>query len=300
MAQQHINLGTPPGGQDGDANRTAWGKAEANFTELYGRGLPVGRNLLINASWQVNQLQFAGGALAAGVYGHDCWKAGAGGCTYSVNATTGMVTHTSGSLVQVIESPRIAGLIVSGSVEDPSGPVTFSVDGQSGVIAAGAGRRSVTITVPLASTGNVTVTISANGATYSKPQLEVGPVPTVFEYVPVSIAALQCKRYYHTSYSNIAPGSSSLLGACVAAATAGTQMMQGQQFPVPMRIAPAISLWSTAGTAGAVMPISGGSNIAGMVAEQIGVMGFMRIAATSGGLSSGELYRFHYAADARL
>jgi hypothetical protein len=35
MAQQHINTGTPPSGTDGDTNRTAWGKAEANFNELY-------------------------------------------------------------------------------------------------------------------------------------------------------------------------------------------------------------------------------------------------------------------------
>jgi hypothetical protein len=35
MAQQHINLGTPPQGVDGDTNRGAWVKAEANFTDLY-------------------------------------------------------------------------------------------------------------------------------------------------------------------------------------------------------------------------------------------------------------------------
>ncbi len=35
MAQQHINLGTPPSGVDGDTDRAAWQKAEANFTDLY-------------------------------------------------------------------------------------------------------------------------------------------------------------------------------------------------------------------------------------------------------------------------
>ncbi len=35
MAQQHINLGTPPQGVDGDTDRQAWVKAEANFTDLY-------------------------------------------------------------------------------------------------------------------------------------------------------------------------------------------------------------------------------------------------------------------------
>lgn len=36
MAQQHIILGTPPSGVDGDTDRGAWTKAEANFNELYG------------------------------------------------------------------------------------------------------------------------------------------------------------------------------------------------------------------------------------------------------------------------
>jgi hypothetical protein len=35
MAQQNINLGTPPTGVDGDTTRAALAKAQANFTELY-------------------------------------------------------------------------------------------------------------------------------------------------------------------------------------------------------------------------------------------------------------------------
>lgn len=35
MAQEHIALGTPPAGVDGDTDRQAWVKAEDNFTELY-------------------------------------------------------------------------------------------------------------------------------------------------------------------------------------------------------------------------------------------------------------------------
>lgn len=39
MAKQTISLGTPPSGTDGDTNRTAFEKCNANFTELYeGRG----------------------------------------------------------------------------------------------------------------------------------------------------------------------------------------------------------------------------------------------------------------------
>lgn len=35
MAQQTINLGTPPAGSDGDTTRSAFTKCQANFTELY-------------------------------------------------------------------------------------------------------------------------------------------------------------------------------------------------------------------------------------------------------------------------
>lgn len=60
MTQQHIKLGTQSDGRDGDTNRAAWEKAEANFTELYGGALGVSafKNLLINGDfdfWQRGQ-----------------------------------------------------------------------------------------------------------------------------------------------------------------------------------------------------------------------------------------------------
>jgi len=206
MAQQHINLGTAPAGSDGDTNRTAWTKTEANFNELYGRGLPVGRNLLINPQGRINQRVFAGGALAAGVYGYDRWKAGSGGCNITVNATTGIFTHTSGPLVQVIEAPRVAGLAVTFSVEDPSGTVGVNVDGVTGTITAGTGRRGVTLTVPSGSTGNVTLTITAAGVTYKNPQLEAGNAATAFDARPFGAELALCLRYYEKSFAlDVAP-----------------------------------------------------------------------------------------------
>jgi hypothetical protein len=57
MTQQHIKLGTLADGRDGDTNRAAWEKAEANFSELYGGALNASafKNLLINGNfdfWQ--------------------------------------------------------------------------------------------------------------------------------------------------------------------------------------------------------------------------------------------------------
>jgi len=196
MAQQHINLGTPPTGVDGDNNRVGWQKAEANFNEIYGQiGAFVGQNLLFNAEGRINQVAFAGGALAAGVYGYDMWKAGAGGCNVSVDST-GLFSHVSGPLVQVVEAPNgVFGLPVTLSVEDPTGSISVSVGGVTGVITAGGGRRGVTLAIPSGS-GNLTVQLTATGATYRRPQLVRGSAAVPFEYRPQGIELILCQRYY--------------------------------------------------------------------------------------------------------
>jgi len=82
MTQQHINLGTAPGGVDGDTNRTANTKTEANFTELYAGFNPVGgfKNLIINGNFHFWQ---RGTSLAAGTGGYLCdrWQSFAIGST---------------------------------------------------------------------------------------------------------------------------------------------------------------------------------------------------------------------------
>jgi hypothetical protein len=48
MAQQHINLGTPPAALDGDSARAAFQKVQANFTELYGAGGSAANSAALN------------------------------------------------------------------------------------------------------------------------------------------------------------------------------------------------------------------------------------------------------------
>jgi len=108
------------------------------------------RNLLINGDFAINQRGFAGGALAAGTYGHDRWKADAAGASYTVSA--GTITLASGALVQVIESPRLAGIAVTLSLENPSADIGVDIAGETATITAGSGRRGVTLTIPSGST----------------------------------------------------------------------------------------------------------------------------------------------------
>ena len=190
------------------------------------------KNLLINGDFAINQEGFAGGALSAGVYGYDQWKAGTGGCNVTLSGD--VLTHTSGPLVQVIEAPRLAGKTVSVSVEDPSGSVTVNVDGVTGTITAGSGRRAVSVAVPSGSTGNVTLTITATGVTYKRVQLEVGAAATAWEQRPVAIEMTLCLRHFFAL-----SGVGGSLFAFSGFATSTTTLLIVAAFPEAMRITPA-------------------------------------------------------------
>lgn len=154
-------------------------------------------NLLINACFAVNQRAFGGGALSAGAYGHDRWKAGGSGATYTVAGEA--VTITAGALQQVIEAPGLAGQTVAFSVEDVAGgPLVVDVEGQTATVPVGNGRQNVTLSLPLTATGNVTVEISpSSGATtFKRPKLEGGNFATPFAVVSAADEIAQCHRYF--------------------------------------------------------------------------------------------------------
>jgi hypothetical protein len=130
------------------------------------------RNKLINPLFSVNQLGKSGTVtLAAGEYGHDGWKAGASGCTYTFSASEGVTTLTisAGSLKQVV----IGADLLSGTYK-----LTWTGTAQGKI---GAGSYSST-GVTGAVTGGSNLTIEFNTGTLSKPQLEFGSVASLFEH----------------------------------------------------------------------------------------------------------------------
>lgn len=245
------------------------------------------KNLLINGAFRLNQRVFAGGALAAGVYGYDRWKAGTGGCNVSVNATTFVVTHTSGPLVQIMEAPRLAGEVVTVSVLSPSGSVSVNVDGQTGTITAGSGRRSATVTVPGGSTGDVTLTLTATGVTYSDVQLERGGAATTFEFRPAAMELALAQRYYEKSYAlATAPGSITTLGQAQYFLTplpsAAYTPTVYAQFKVNKRATPTMTWYSTTtGASGVLTDNPNGSNPA-ITTQSVGV-----VVASAGAMMTG-------------
>ncbi|QHJ81587.1 MAG: hypothetical protein [Caudoviricetes sp.] len=253
MARQEIDLTTPqPNGKMGEPTKAAWNKVNEMTAEIYAspgmNGSLMGRNMLINCGIPINQRGFSGGALSAGAYGYDRWKAGSGGCNVSINSS-GVFSHVSGNLVQVIEQPALAwGRALTFSVEDPSGTINVSIGGTAGVITPGSGRKSVTVTP--SGSGDLTLQISATGVTYVRPQLERGPVPSVFDCVDRSVEISKCQRYFEKSYNiATAPGSVSTdPGKSIILATALNSAVHAfgnsVQFKVVKRASPTVTTYS--------------------------------------------------------
>ena len=235
MSRQIIDTTTDNGTYKGDPAKVAFEKVNANFDELYQASTAVaalaGKNLLLNCGLPINQRNFGGGALAAGAYGYDMWKAGPGGCNLTINTATGVFTHASGPIQQIVEVPLLAwGRPLTFSVEDPTAAISVSVGGASGSISPGSGRRSVTLTP--SGSGNMTVQWSATGATYSRPQLERGSAATQFDARSVADELALCQRYARAGYVSLRHNGSGASGA-------------GTFIATQMRAAPAVTFSNT-------------------------------------------------------
>lgn len=152
------------------------------------------RNLLIDGAFTVNQRGYVSVAtLAAGVYGHDRWKAGASGGDYSFtqlpNAT--QITIASGkSLIQVVEDKNVVGgdyvLSWEGTAQ---GRYAVDSDTPSGAYA----DSPIAIS---SQTAGTTMSVEFDDGTLGKIQLELGAIATEFERLPYDAQLLRCQRYY--------------------------------------------------------------------------------------------------------
>ncbi|MFD2181428.1 DUF2793 domain-containing protein [Rhodoplanes azumiensis] len=159
------------------------------------------RNRIVNGNFAVNQRSVSGTVtLAANAYGHDRWKAGAGGCSYTF-ATSGLdttITVTSGTLCQVIE-----GTVVEGGVHVASWSGTAQARVYQGA-AAGAYAASGFVTASLSAATNTTIEFGTG--TLTRVQLEPGVTATAFERRDDELR--RCQRYYEKGVFSIAPGNS--------------------------------------------------------------------------------------------
>lgn len=150
-------------------------------------GGPIGViNAIINGNFQVNQRGVSGTVtLAAGAYGHDRWKAGASGCTYTFatvnNVTT--LTITAGSLIQVIEGINLYSgtyaLSWSGTAQGKIGAGSYSGSGVTGSV-----------------TGGTNLNIEFGTGTLSLVQFEPGTEVSPFERVDYTTQLQRCQRFF--------------------------------------------------------------------------------------------------------
>lgn len=173
------------------------------------------KNRLINGNFGINQRGVSGTVtLAAGAYGHDRFKAGASGCTYTFATSNNVTTLTisSGSLQQVVEGLNLEtgtyALSWTGTAQGKIGAGSYGASGVTGSI-----------------TGGTNTTVEFNTGTLSLVQLEKGSTATSFDYRPYGTELQLCQRYFQLSG-----------GAGRSVATATIEVLA--PFNPPMRAAP--------------------------------------------------------------
>ena len=153
-------------------------------------GAPLQPNRVDNSGFQINQRSYVSGtALAAGAYGHDRWKAGAGGCTYTFPAPVGpsnTITITAGTLQQVVEGGSIVG-----------GNYMLSWTGTAqGRVGAGSYAASPVAVAGIVAGANTT--IEFNGGSLGQVKFESGTVATPWFANGARYELSNCQRFYRT------------------------------------------------------------------------------------------------------
>jgi hypothetical protein len=179
-------------------------------------------NSAINSGFVVNQRNYASGtALAANAFGHDRWKGGAGGCTYtftqSGNPST-TLTITAGTLQQVVEGITLVG-----------GTYVLSWTGtaQGRIGAASYGASPVTATV----TAGTNTAIEFNAGTVAQVKFEIGATATTWQARGQRDELSDCQRFYCTL-----PGTLFPCGSVAGPAYSNTIL-----WPVAMRATPTVT-----------------------------------------------------------
>lgn len=269
----------------------------------------VNPSLLVNGDFQLNQRGFAGGSLAAGVYGFDRWKADTGGASVSLSGF--VVSLASGTIVQAIEPAAwgfasLASTQVTVSLGDPSADVTITVGTATGTLTAGSGRRSVTITTNSGDTGNLPVKIakaSGSGVTFGRVKLELGAVASPWYARPQPQEMALAYRYFEKSYGlGDAPGTVTVNNCAFGRDTSASQTRKeliNTRFRVEKRTTPTITWYSTkTGASGQLWYQQTDSDVAVTSTEATGTQqsGYPLSATTA----DGWIFRAHWTAEAEI
>jgi hypothetical protein len=247
------------------------------------------RQAIINGNFAINQRVVSGTVtLASGVYGHDRWKAGATGCTYtfatSANITT--ITITAGSLQQVIEgSNLITGTYVLSWAGSAQGKIDAGSYGTTGITGS--------------ATGGTNLTVEFGSGTLSKVQFNFGTDAIPFSPKSLNDELLACQRYYEKSYALSDPAGTSIAGVEIAIAYT-TSKTQGFSFKVRKRAAPTVTIYSRIGTINKIGVATTGADAGTSVTAGGFERGVPGLDDSGTGFTVGVGYSYHWTADAEL
>jgi len=252
------------------------------------------RQPIINGNFLVNQRVVSGTViLTAGKYGHDRWRAGSAGCTYTFatveNVTT--ITITAGSLQQVIEGINLySGTYTLSWIGNAQGKIGTGNYGNSGITGSITGGTNTTIEFGTGTLGNV--------------QFNFGD--TILSFSPNSFPneLLICQRYFEKNYNyDIAPGTTALQGITTGVATDTGIIIPNIFFKVKKRINSTLTIYSSIGTIGQVSIINtqtdaGATGITTLTNGEYLIPRISRAGGTT--LTAGALYWFFWTSDAEL
>jgi len=176
-------LGTPASG-----NLSACtGIPESNF-----------KNIIINGGFTINQRGYVSAAtLAAGAYGHDRWKAGAGGGDYSFTqlaSNTTISIAANKTIIQVIEDKNVFGTTYTLSWTGTA-QARYAVNS-----ATPAGAYAASPIVITGQTVGTTMSVEFNAGTLGNVDLEPGSIATSFPTRSYSQELALCQRYFVQYY----------------------------------------------------------------------------------------------------
>lgn len=264
------------------------------------------KNILINGNFSVNQLVVSGTVtLAAGIYGHDGWKAGTSGCTYTfaLSGIDTIITITAGTLVQIADSKKVRGGVYTVSnAGTAQGRIAINGSGTSGSFAA------LPLTTASATAGQI-ITVEFTTGTLNRVQLELGSIPTSFAVLTPEIALIQCQAYFEKSYDiGTAPGTVTQVGCEVSAICSAFFLASGRTiYKVTKNSSPTVIIYSPqSGSSGQFYGYDAADgNInpyaAAPVAGNSGQSGFM-VFASAGNMTPdvSTRIRWHWSSSARL
>jgi len=254
------------------------------------------KNRLINSQLLINQRGVSGTvSLAAGAYGHDRFKAGASGCTYTFATSNNVTTLTisAGSLQQVVEGLNL---------ESDTYTLSWTGTAQGKIGAGSYGASGITGSI----TGGTNTTIEFNTGTLSLPQLEKGSNATSFDYRPFGTELALCQRYYQKSFNiDDAPANNTTDNAhdiSAAFTTASTDGARIYYSPV-MRSSPTVTFYSTTGASGVWAAFNGSwVDMTTTVTSRASITGFTPRLSRTGTFTAYGAYgiRGNWTADAEL